>query len=96
MEKLKEKCTIPKNICNVRDKNGYCKLGVGNVCQPIVDQCEGCKRIDNGYCSAYINPEAKWSYGKKCPLASHLIMLVGDPQKSKTRVGQQKQTKIKK
>lgn len=96
MENLKEKCTIPKSLCNARDKDGYCKLGVGNVCQPIIEQCEGCKRIDNGYCSVYINPKVKWSHDKKCPLASHLIILVEESQKGKSRIGQQKHKKTKK
>jgi len=87
---LYPKCTIPKEICQQRDANGYCKMGI--LCMEIVEECEGCSRIDNGYCSAYINPKAKWSAGKQCPLASHLeakkVEVVG-----KIRSGQQKQKK---
>ncbi len=90
MEKLK--CTIPKDICNLRDNDGYCTLGIGYLCQPIVEQCEECKRIDNGYCSAYINPKVKWSHGKKCPLASHLATIIVE-DRSKKRIGQQKHGK---
>jgi len=86
---LYPKCTIPKEICPQRDANGFCRMGI--LCMEIVEECKGCNRIDNGYCSVYINPKAKWRAGKRCPLASHLITLVED--EGKKRVGQQKQKK---
>jgi hypothetical protein len=83
------KCTISKEICSFRNKNGYCTLGI--TCQKIVEQCEGCNKVENGYCRAYINPENKWKYGRECPLASHLEKK--KLEYAKTRVGQQKQKK---
>lgn len=32
----------------------------------IVEQCEGCDRIKDQYCSTYLFPEKKWRLG--CPL----------------------------
>lgn len=83
------KCTIPKEICWQRDDNGYCKVGI--LCQKIVEKCNGCDRIDNGYCRAYINPSVKWRSGRQCPLASHMSTLI--KEEGKHRVGQQKQKK---
>ena len=83
------KCTVPKERCNARNAEGQCTLGI--LCKKIVEECIGCNRIDNGYCSAYINPKNKWSFGKQCPLASHLITVIKD--EGKKRVGQQKQNK---
>ena len=86
------KCEIPKAKCNARDENGVCKIHA--VCQPIIDKCEGCDRIENGYCTAYINPEAKWRVGGPdgiCPLASHVKREV--EKVGKVRLGQQKQKK---
>lgn len=43
--------------------------------EPIIEQCEGCGRIqewDGGvrYCTPYLNPEAAWRRGR-CPMATH-------------------------
>ena len=81
------KCSIPKDICSIRDKGGNCTLGI--ACQKIVEECEGCDRIDHGYCRSYINPKAKWMTVRKCPLASHLKTQI--KSNGKLRVGQQKQ-----
>jgi len=47
----------------------------GGVCQPIVEACEGCKRIVEYpaglYCAAVPEPAAKWKNGK-CNLATHV------------------------
>lgn len=83
------KCVIPKERCNLRDEEGRCRMGI--LCQEIVEECNGCNRIDNGYCSAYINPSVKWKAGRQCPLASHLTTIIKD--EGKRRVGQQKQKK---
>jgi len=91
-----KKCEIPKTICNLRDKDGYCSLGY--VCQPVIDKClegeEGrsCERIENGYCKVYIFPEAKWRVGN-CPMATHLKRELSNKEQMKIRVGQQKQKK---
>jgi hypothetical protein len=42
-----------------------------------IDKCEGCRRTEGGYCSAYSNPAVKWprgevSYENKCALATHV------------------------
>lgn len=59
---------------------------------PIVEQCIGCKRTErNETCSAYYNPEVKWSAGN-CPLASH-VQTEEEIAAEKIRVGQQKQKK---
>jgi len=85
-------CKIPKEFCNVRMENGECRLE--RTCSPIVDQCtsENCDRIENGYCKVYVNPSAKWSHGKKCPMAP--IEIENKKKDSKVRVGQQKQKRI--
>jgi len=83
------KCTIPREICSFRDKNGYCTIDM--VCKKIVPECNGCNRIEGEYCQVYINPSVKWSYGKKCPMASHIEIEVKNT--TKRRIGQQKQKK---
>lgn len=88
------KCEIPKENCLIRDENGICKIRT--ICQKIVDKCVGCSRVDNGYCSVYVNPEAKWRVNGPdaiCPMASHVQKEV--PEAEKVRIGQQKQRKAK-
>jgi len=93
----KDKCEIPKTVCNLRDKDGYCSLGSGYKCQPVIDKClgeeegESCGRIENGYCKVYIFPEIKWKLGN-CPMATHLKKKeLGRGEQAKVRIGQQKQ-----
>lgn len=47
----------------------------GVVFQPIVEQCEGCARVqefeDKKFCSTYIVPAAKWALGN-CNFATHV------------------------
>lgn len=31
--------------------------------KPCVDMCEGCSKIVDGHCRAYLNPEKKWDFG---------------------------------
>jgi len=57
---------------------------------PVVDECEGCIRVAEGYCSVYLYPKAKWRLGK-CNMATHTK--IEEEQKNKIRVGQQKQKK---
>ena len=41
--------------------------------ETIVEQCNGCNRIDEDYtCKAYVSPKAKWRNGT-CNLASHAV-----------------------
>lgn len=90
-------CNIPKEYCNARTTEGHCSLGSGYECQPVIEKCrenKGCEKIENGYCSVYIFPEAKWRSGN-CPAATHLeIEELTAKQKAKMRVGQQKHTKF--
>lgn len=58
---------------------------------PVVEQCEGCKKVLDGHCVAYINPAGKWK-NRRCPLCSLRVEETGFGQTRK-RVGQQKQTK---
>jgi len=47
----------------------------GGVCQPVVEACDGCDRINEFsaglYCSAAPEPAAKWKNGR-CNLATHV------------------------
>ncbi|MFZ5563683.1 MAG: PxxKW family cysteine-rich protein [Thermodesulfobacteriota bacterium] len=48
----------------------------GGVCKPIVEACEGCKRVaefpTGRYCTATPDPAAKWKRGR-CNLATHIV-----------------------
>lgn len=81
-------CDIPKTFCNLREEDGSCRLK--RPCLPIVEQCEGCERTENGYCKAYIAPQVKWGHGSICPMATHLKI---EEKKKKVKIGQKKQTK---
>ena len=82
-------CNIPKETCNARN-NGYCILDF--ECQPIIDKCEGCRRIENNYCKMYVNPAVKWKLGT-CPGATHIKRETAEERR--IRLGQQKQKKFK-
>ena len=60
----------PQKECFLMGKNG-CKLG---GCKPIVEDCNGCTRIEeyNGekYCSVFPDPSVKWKNGL-CNFATH-------------------------
>lgn len=85
------KCEIPKK-CPMRKKDGSCALNI--ICLPIVEQCRGCDRVENGYCTVYTTPKAKWTLSKICPMASH-VKIESNKSGGKQRVGQQKQKKHK-
>lgn len=86
-------CEIPKERCSVRTESGHCSLGKGYECQLVVEKCEGCGKIENGYCSVYIFPETKWRAGN-CPAATHIEPEELTPQQqAKMRIGQQKHGK---
>ncbi len=81
-------CEVPRTFCNLRDSDGYCRLE--KPCLPIIDKCEGCGKIENGYCMLYIAPVVKWRSGR-CPAATHIQ--TDNKNSKKIRVGQQKQKK---
>jgi len=62
--------------------------------EAIVDSCIGCARVVKGenVCEAYLYPKAKWKLGN-CNASTHIIEVIDDSKKTKTRVGQQKQKK---
>lgn len=90
-------CKIPKKFCNVRTEDGCCSLGAAYKCQPVVEKCkenDGCEKIENGYCSVYIFPKAKWKIGN-CPMATHIKPEeLSKKDQMKRRVGQQKRIKF--
>lgn len=47
----------------------------GFVCQPIVEQCQGCDRTQDfegqEYCVSYPMPSTRWSMGR-CNFATHV------------------------
>ena len=59
--------------CFFMSKNG-CTYN-GGTCYPIVEQCEGCGKIEEfsgkKYCSAYPHPELKWK-NSPCNFATHI------------------------
>ncbi len=68
-------CTTVKNgvDCPLMTARG-CGY-TGGSCHPVVEQCNGCKRVneyDSGlYCTACPEPAVKWKNGN-CNLASHV------------------------
>jgi hypothetical protein len=85
-----DKCNIPKD-CLSKSEEGLCKAGI--VCDPIVEKCNGCNKIEDSYCKSYPRPSAMWRTSQVCPLASHVMYQ--DPKfiAEKLRIGQQKQKK---
>ena len=59
--------------CTFMKKSG-CSFN-GGKCYPIVDECEGCDRIEEyalgRYCRSCGDPKSKWSNGK-CNFATHI------------------------
>ena len=55
-------------------KTSGCSYNEG-VCQPVVEECQGCKRVADfaagQYCNATPEPSSKWKNGK-CNLATHI------------------------
>lgn len=67
--------TVRENVeCPFMKQEG-CSY-VGNVCKPIVPQCEGCGRIteyaSKQYCQSQPDPMAKWKLGN-CNMATHVV-----------------------
>jgi hypothetical protein len=73
--------------------------------EPTVPECKGCnkeyKMDEKYYCQSFINPAFHWrnvgvdgAVGSVCLLASHVKTSIA-PKMGKTRVGQQKQKRIK-
>lgn len=67
-------CTInkPGASCQFMTQRG-CTF-MGGACFSMVEQCEGCTRIETyetgRYCTVYPNPTIKWRNGT-CNLATH-------------------------
>jgi len=70
-------------ICQTTKKGVECffmtKTGCsynGGTCYPIVEQCNGCGKIQElptgNYCISYPQPELKWKAGK-CNFATHIV-----------------------
>ena len=60
--------------------------------QPIIDKCEGCQHVENGYCTSYLYPSAKWRAGN-CPMATHTK---AETKKSASKVNPLKASKRRK
>lgn len=41
-------------------------------CERIDIRCEGCARVDNGFCKTFAVPQSKWCVGGVCPMATHI------------------------
>lgn len=58
----------------------------GFICQPVVEQCQGCDRTGEfegqTYCTSYPMPTAKWSLGA-CNFATHIKATVDKSGKVK-------------
>jgi hypothetical protein len=67
----------------------------GGTCLPIIEKCEGCKRVKEyeagRYCIACPDPGAKWKNGN-CNLATHVVE---EKTKSKTKINPIKASKRK-
>lgn len=63
---------LPGTECTFWSKQG-CAF-VGNSCQPVIDDCQGCERVVSGsigqVCSVAPSPTQKWSKGM-CNMATH-------------------------
>ena len=56
-------CPLGKAVSDCGNmRNGVCRFR----CQPILPQCDGCDKIENGYCRKYLVPFARWRNGS-CP-----------------------------
>jgi len=56
-------CPLGKAVSDCGNmRNGVCRFR----CQPILPQCDGCDKIENGYCRKYVVPSARWHNGF-CP-----------------------------
>ena len=69
--------TIRKDKECVFMATGGCSFN-GGSCKPIIESCEGCKRIIENevgkYCNAYPEPSARWKNGS-CNLATHVTIV---------------------
>jgi hypothetical protein len=63
---------LPGTECTFWSKQG-CNF-IGNTCQTLVDECQGCDRIVEGtigqVCSVAPSPKQKWAQGL-CNMATH-------------------------
>lgn len=65
-------CLIPKDCLRKVTLNLESVCSLNMVCQPIVEQCEGCNKVEEGYCRLYASPATKWRITKICPSSSHV------------------------
>ena len=69
-------CTSVKEgfECLFMSKKG-CRFN-GGECYPIVEQCEGCQKVQEfptgKYCLVFPDPVAKWRVGT-CNMATHIV-----------------------
>jgi len=81
-------CELLKR-CIHRADDSVCRINI--ACKPVVENCDGCIRIEDGYCRSFAFPAIKWRSMGGCPMASHIVAeayTIG-----KIRAGQQKQKK---
>lgn len=66
--------TLKKGVECIFMKKTGCSYN-GGRCYPIVEQCEGCAKIQafetGNFCSAFPYPAQKWQSGI-CPMATHV------------------------
>lgn len=63
-----------------------------NLDGQVVYSCEGCERNNNGTCTVWLSPEAKFHGRSDCGMATHITKRTKVTEEKK-RVGQQKQKK---
>lgn len=81
--------SIKKGVaCILAKKEGGCEM-----CQTIVEKCQGCNRVvefdSKKYCNAYIAPAQAWKLWD-CNLASHLEV---EKDKNKKKINPIKMSK---
>lgn len=77
------KCNTIRNGVRCPFMEDKCTFPDG-ICNPVVEQCEGCKNIDVynelTYCKTYMKPEVKWLSGR-CPMNTIKIVVAEDTKK---------------
>ena len=77
--------------CFFMSKKG-CQFN-GGVCKSVVEQCEGCQKIQDypagKYCISFPDPPAKW-HNRNCNMATHIE---GKSNKSKGKINPLKASK---
>ena len=70
-------CVREISVCPhlIKDKCVY-KDG----CQPVIDKCEGCAKVIDGYCGTYPEPSLKWKNGD-CNFATNIVREIKSKKK---------------